>query len=85
MSKPACGHGPSVTASASIDAHLAIVFAVLDVVRFIWDRTGWSIKRFVGREGAVTVPSRSVSASTAHSHRRRHPATRPSNPPALIK
>jgi transposase len=31
----------------SIDAHLAIVFAALAVSRFIEDRTGWSIKRFV--------------------------------------
>ena len=31
----------------SIDAHLAIVFAALAVTRFIEDRTGWSIKRFV--------------------------------------
>ena len=31
----------------SIDAHLNIVFAALAVTRFIEDRTGWSIKRFV--------------------------------------
>jgi len=31
----------------SIDAHLGIVFAALAVTRFIEDRTGWSIKRFV--------------------------------------
>jgi hypothetical protein len=31
----------------SIDAHLTIVFAALAVTRFIEDRTGWSIKRFV--------------------------------------
>jgi hypothetical protein len=31
----------------SIDAHLSIVFAALAVTRFIEDRTGWSIKRFV--------------------------------------
>ena len=31
----------------SIDAHLAIVFAALAVTRFIEDRAGWSIKRFV--------------------------------------
>ena len=32
---------------SSIDAHLAIVFAALAVTRFIEDRTGWSIKKFV--------------------------------------
>jgi hypothetical protein len=32
---------------ASIDAHLTIVFAALAVTRFIEDRTGWSIRRFV--------------------------------------
>jgi hypothetical protein len=32
---------------ASIDAHLTIVFAALAVTRFIEDRTGWSITRFV--------------------------------------
>ncbi len=31
----------------SIDALLTIVFAALVVTRFIEDRTGWSIKRFV--------------------------------------
>jgi len=31
----------------SIEAHLNIVFAALAVTRFIEDRTGWSIKRFV--------------------------------------
>jgi transposase len=31
----------------SIDAHLAIVFAALAVTRFIEDRTGWTVKRFV--------------------------------------
>lgn len=31
----------------SIQAHLNIVFAALAVTRFIEDRTGWSIKRFV--------------------------------------
>jgi hypothetical protein len=31
----------------SIQAHLSIVFAALAVTRFIEDRTGWSIKRFV--------------------------------------
>jgi transposase len=31
----------------SIDAHPAIVLAALAVTRFIEDRTGWSIKRFV--------------------------------------
>ena len=31
----------------SIDAHLSVVFAALAVTRFIEDRTGWSIKRFV--------------------------------------
>ena len=31
----------------SIDAHLARVFAALAVTRFIEDRTGWSIKRFL--------------------------------------
>jgi hypothetical protein len=31
----------------SIDAHLTIVFAALAVSRWIEDRTGWSIKRFV--------------------------------------
>ena len=31
----------------SIDAHLTIVFAALAVTRFIEDRTGWSIKKFV--------------------------------------
>ncbi len=31
----------------SIDAHLAVVFAALAVTRFIEDRTGWTIKRFV--------------------------------------
>jgi Transposase DDE domain len=32
---------------ASIDAHLTIVFAALAVSRFVEDRTGWSIRRFV--------------------------------------
>jgi len=32
---------------ASIEAHLTIVFAALAVSRWIEDRTGWSIKRFV--------------------------------------
>jgi hypothetical protein len=31
----------------SIEAHLTIVFAALAITRFIEDRTGWSIKRFV--------------------------------------
>jgi transposase len=31
----------------SIDAHLTIVFAALAVSRYIEDRTGWSIKKFV--------------------------------------
>jgi hypothetical protein len=31
----------------SIDAHLTIVFAALAVTRYIEDRTGWSIKKFV--------------------------------------
>jgi hypothetical protein len=31
----------------SIDAHLTIVFAALAITRYIEDRTGWSIKRFV--------------------------------------
>ncbi|MDP4013924.1 MAG: IS1634 family transposase, partial [Candidatus Nanopelagicales bacterium] len=31
----------------SIDAHLSVVFAALAVTRFVEDRTGWSIKRFV--------------------------------------
>ena len=31
----------------SIDAHLSIVFAALAVSRWIEDRTGWSIKKFV--------------------------------------
>jgi hypothetical protein len=31
----------------SIEAHLTIVFAALALTRFIEDRTGWSIKRFV--------------------------------------
>jgi len=32
---------------ASIDAHLTIVFAALAVSRFVEDRTGWSIRKFV--------------------------------------
>jgi transposase len=31
----------------SIDAHLTVVFAALAVSRWIEDRTGWSIKKFV--------------------------------------
>ena len=31
----------------SIEAHLTVVFAALAVTRFIEDRTGWSIKKFV--------------------------------------
>jgi hypothetical protein len=31
----------------SIEAHLSIVFAALAVSRWIEDRTGWSIKKFV--------------------------------------
>jgi hypothetical protein len=31
----------------SIEAHLTIVFAALAVSRWIEDRTGWSIKKFV--------------------------------------
>ena len=31
----------------SIDAHLSIVFAALAIGRFIEDRTGWSIRKFV--------------------------------------
>lgn len=31
----------------SIDAHLTIVFAALAVTRFVEERTGWSIKKFV--------------------------------------
>ena len=31
----------------SIEAHLTIVFAALAVTRWIEDRTGWSIKKFV--------------------------------------
>lgn len=31
----------------SIDAHLAVVFAALAVTRFVEDRTGWSIKKFI--------------------------------------
>jgi transposase len=32
---------------ASIEAHLTIVFAALAVSRFVEDRTGWSIRKFV--------------------------------------
>ena len=32
---------------ASIDAHLTIVFAALAIGRFVEDRTGWSIRKFV--------------------------------------
>jgi hypothetical protein len=32
---------------ASIDAHLTIVFAALAISRFVEDRTGWSIRKFV--------------------------------------
>jgi transposase len=31
----------------SIEAHLTIVFAALAITRFIEERTGWSIKKFV--------------------------------------
>lgn len=31
----------------SIEAHLSVVFAALAITRFIEDRTGWTIKRFV--------------------------------------
>jgi hypothetical protein len=31
----------------SIEAHLSIVFAALAITRFIEDRTGWSIKKFI--------------------------------------
>jgi transposase len=31
----------------SIEAHLTIVFAALAITRFVEDRTGWSIKKFV--------------------------------------
>ena len=31
----------------SIEAHLSIVFAALAVTRFVEDRTGWSIKKFI--------------------------------------
>jgi transposase len=31
----------------SIDAHLTIVFAALAVSRWVEDRTGWSIRKFV--------------------------------------
>lgn len=31
----------------SIEAHLGIVFAALAITRFIEERTGWSIKKFV--------------------------------------
>jgi transposase len=31
----------------SIQAHLTVVFAALAVTRFIEDRTGWTIKKFV--------------------------------------
>lgn len=31
----------------SIEAHLTVIFAALAVTRFIEDRTGWSIKKFV--------------------------------------
>jgi hypothetical protein len=31
----------------SIEAHLTIVFAALAVSRWVEDRTGWSIKKFV--------------------------------------
>jgi hypothetical protein len=46
----------------SIQAHLSIVFAALAVTRFIEDRTGWSIKRFV-QPPAATAPSASAPAN----------------------
>ena len=42
----------------SIEAHLTIVFAALAVTRFIEDRTGWSIRKFVRtarRYGTVQI------------------------------
>ena len=42
QARPICQHK-----RASTDAHLTIVFAALAVSRWIEDRTGWSIKKFV--------------------------------------
>jgi hypothetical protein len=60
----------------SIDAHLTIVFAAPAVFRWIEDRTGWSIKKFVrttpplphhpdpGRRTHLTPPTRYPTTST---------------------
>ena len=56
----------------SIDAHLTIVFAALAVTRLIENRTGWSIKKFVGtarRYRTVQIrASRQVLTAAIHSH-----------------
>lgn len=52
----------------SIDAHLTIVFAALAVCRWIEERTGWSIRRFV-----TTARCYRMSAAP--------PETTPSPPP----
>ena len=63
----------------SIDAHLAIVFAALAVTRFIEDRTGWSIKRFV--RTAPPLPNRPDPRRPAPPHCRRPATTRPPRRP----
>jgi hypothetical protein len=57
-----------------IEAHLTIVFAALAVSRWIEDRTGWSIKKFV--RAARRHRTIEIQGKPRH-HRRRLPAPRP--------
>ena len=59
----------------SIEAHLSIVFAALAVGRWIEERTGWSIRRFV--RTAPALPHRPDPRRPPHPHRRRPPTRRP--------
>ena len=63
----------------SIDAHLSVVFAALAVTRFIENRTGWSIKRFVRTtrryrtvQPAGPIPVAENPSERSPDHGRRH-------------
>ena len=59
----------------SIEAHLTIVFAALAISRWIEDRTGWSIKKFVRTR--TPLPHYRDPGRRADHHRRRPTTRRP--------
>ena len=50
----------------SIEAHLTIVLAALAVSRWIEDRTGWSIKKFVRTARRYRTIDRSLAMAAPH-------------------